>query len=93
LTGTWGADGREIDPASPPSLFDSTASTANLDSFTGTSPNGTWTLFLADLSAGSQGFLNNWTVNISTVPEPPAMALLGMGALLLVRWMRRRTGA
>jgi MYXO-CTERM domain-containing protein len=93
LTGTWGADGREIDPASPPSLFDTTARTATLGSFTDTDPNGTWTLFLADLSAGGQGVLNNWTVNVTTVPEPPAMALLGMGALLLVRCMRRRTGA
>ncbi len=93
LTGTWGADGRAIDPASAPSLFDTTTRTATLDSFTGTDPNGNWTLFLADISVGGQGFLNNWTVNIVTAPEPPAMALLGMGALLLVQWMRRRTDA
>lgn len=89
LTGTWGVDGRPIDPASDPSLFDSTASSATLDSFTGSNPNGNWTLFLADMSAGGQGFLNNWTVNITTVPEPPATALLVTGALLLAWWRRR----
>ena len=93
LTGPWGADGRAIDPASDPSLFDTTARTATLDSFTGTDPNGDWTLFLADLSTGGQGVLNNWTVTITTAPEPPAPALLVTGALLLVWWRRRRADA
>ena len=55
LTGTWGVDGRAIDPASDPSLFDTTAPSATLDSFTGTNPNGDWTLFLADMSAEASG--------------------------------------
>ena len=93
LTGTWGVDGRAIDPASDPSLFDATARSATLDSFTGTNPNGDWTLFLADMSAGGQGSLNNWTVNITTVPEPPAPALFATGALLLIWCLRRRADA
>ena len=54
LTGTWAPDGRNIVPQSAPSLFGSTAPTALLSSFVGTDPNGGWTLFLADLSVGSQ---------------------------------------
>ncbi len=91
LTGTWGVDGRAIDPASPPSLFDITARTMTLDSFTGTNPNGIWTLFFADLSVGGTSRLNDWTLNITTTPEPPASALLVTGTLLLVWWMRRRS--
>ena len=90
LTGTWNVDGRAIDPASPPSLYDATSPSATLDSFTGTNPNGNWTLFFADMSAGGISTLNDWTVNITTVPEPPASALLVTGALLLVWLMRRR---
>jgi len=94
LTGTWGVDGRAIDPASAPSLFDTTAPSATLDSFTGTNPNGDWTLFLADMSAGGISTLNDWTANIiTTVPEPPTSALLVTGTLLLVWWMRRRADA
>ncbi len=91
LTGDWSSDGRAIDPLSSPSLFDTTASSATLNSFTGTNPNGDWTLFLADMSAGGTSTLNDWTVNIiTTVPEPPASALLVTGAVLLACWMRRR---
>ncbi len=89
LTGDWSSDGRAIDPLSSPSLFDTTASSATLASFTGTNPNGTWTLFLADMSAGGISTLNDWTVNITTVPEPSTWALLGTGALLLARQMRQ----
>ena len=90
LTGTWGVDGRAIDPASSPSLFDATSPSALLSSFTGTNANGDWTLFLADMSAGGQSFLNDWTVNITTVPEPSVWALLVTGALLLVYLNHRR---
>jgi subtilisin-like proprotein convertase family protein len=85
LTGTWVPDGRTIDPLySPPSLFGSTAPSALLGSFNGTDPNGGWTLFLADLSVGSQSQLVSWSLDVITaVPEPSVVALGIMGLGLL----------
>jgi len=90
LTGTWATDGRAIDPLSDPAVFDTTPPTSLLGSFNQTDPNGTWTLFLADLSGGGQSTVVNWGLSIQTVPEPSAGALLGMGILLVLRkWSRR----
>jgi len=83
LTGTWVPDGRNIGPQSAPSLFGSTAPSALLSSFNGTDPNGGWTLFLADLSVGSQSQLVSWSLDIITVPEPSgwALGIMGLGLL------------
>jgi subtilisin-like proprotein convertase family protein len=83
LTGTWVPDGRNIGPQSAPSLFGSTAPSALLSSFNGTDPNGGWTLFLADLSVGSQSQLVSWSLDIITVPEPSVVALGIMGLGLM----------
>ncbi len=84
LTGTWVPDGRAIDPQySAPSLFGSTAPSALLSSFNGTDPNGGWTLFVADLSVGSQSQLVSWSLDIITVPEPSVVALGIMGLAML----------
>jgi len=88
LTGTWGADGRAIDPQSSPSLFDPSG-TAGLDSFLGANPNGTWVLFIADLSDGNTSQVNTWTLNLTTVPEPSVWALTLLGAIALIRFRRR----
>jgi subtilisin-like proprotein convertase family protein len=88
LTGNWQPDGRAIDPQSPPSLFDSTTPTALLNLFDGANPNGTWTLFLADVSNGAQSELVGWNLRIVTVPEPPTWALLALGAFWLFRRLR-----
>lgn len=87
LTGTWQPDGLAIDPQSSPSLFDSTTPTAFLNSFQGMNPNGLWTLFVADLGSGNESELLNWSVNITTVPEPSAWALFALG-ILLATWKR-----
>jgi hypothetical protein len=52
-----------------------------LASFNGMDPNGTWTLFFADLSAGNTSTLNGWSLDVTAVPEPVnvAMAILGVG--------------
>lgn len=85
LTGIWQPDGRTIDPGSSPADFDLAASTALLDLFDGANPNGTWTLFLADLSNTSQSELVGWNLQIITVPEPSTWALFALGALWLFR--------
>ena len=57
--------------------------------FAGSTANGTWTLFLSDLSGGDQSVLTSWSLNVSVVPEPITWALLifgtAMATLLIVR--------
>jgi hypothetical protein len=41
-------------------------------------------LFLADLAAGNQSTIVNWSINITTaVPEPQSWAMGAMGLVLL----------
>ena len=89
LTGTWQPDGRNIDPLSTPSMFLGASRSATLSSFYGDNPNGTWTLFLADMSSGGQSTVVSWGLDI-VVPEPQSMALLGLGALLVFRRVTKR---
>src|ERR1017187_2849357 len=76
LTDTWAPDGRNIDPQSAGSVFDATPPTALLTSFIGTDPNGTWTLFVADMSGGGQATLVSWGLTVVTVPEPQTWVLV-----------------
>jgi hypothetical protein len=62
--------------------------------FSDLNPNGTWTLFFADLSAGDQSQLISWGLQIEAVPEPTTWALgifgvLAGGAQLARRWRNR----
>lgn len=56
------------------------------------SPDGTWTLFFADLSGGdsSASTLNSWTLDITAVPEPINVALPIFGGLLFAIGLFRR---
>lgn len=90
LTGSWLADGRTVDPQSAPSAFDPSG-TAGLDSFLGTNPNGTWVLFLSDLSGNNTAQVNTWTLNLTTVPEPSVWALMLVGGAAFVTFRRRRS--
>src|SRR5580693_3261133 len=84
LAGTWGADGRNVDPAT---VVDTDPQTALLSSFAGADPSGQWTLFLANLDYGEQGELVSWGLSITAVPEPSSvgLALLGLGVFFGVR--------
>jgi hypothetical protein len=88
LTGTWQPDGRAIDPLGAPSTFDA-AGTVTFGSYTGLNPNGTWTLFLADLSAGAQSQLISWELDITAVPEPVNVALGIFAGVFLVITLAR----
>ncbi len=88
LTGTWAPDGRNIDPQSAPAAFDAPG-TAGLDSFVGTNPNGTWILFIDDVSGGNTAQVNTWTLNVTTIPEPSMWALTALGAAAFIRFRRR----
>jgi subtilisin-like proprotein convertase family protein len=66
----------------------------DLVSFNNTDPNGTWTIFFADLGAGDTSTLNSFSVSLDAVPEPGTWgAISGAGLLGLcgVRaWRQRR---
>lgn len=93
LSGSWLSDGRLRDPDE---VLDTDARTATLDVFKGLNPNGSWTLYLADLSSGAPSSLNNWKLEITTVPEPSqvglGMALLMVGVAVGWKQVKARTG-
>jgi subtilisin-like proprotein convertase family protein len=86
VTGTYQPDGRITDPYF---ALNTDARPAMLSNFIGLNPNGTWTLFVADQSAGETSTLQSWSMTITGVPEPSAALLGGLGVLLLLR--RRRS--
>ncbi len=81
LTGTWQPDGRT---ALPGTALDTHARTALLSGFNGLDPNGSWTLFVADSSAGGTAQLTSWSLAITAVPEP--LQLGGFTAAGLAAW-------
>ena len=84
LTGTWQSDGRNVDPLA---VLDTSLRTTTLNSLGTGSPNGTWTLFVADVQAGGTGQLTEWKVTMQGVPEPSSASLviLGLAAVLARR--------
>jgi subtilisin-like proprotein convertase family protein len=87
LTGTWLPDGRNVNPLN---TLDTDARTALLSSFNGLDPNGSWTLFIADLSPGGNSTLVSWGLEV-TVPEPGTFGLMALGGLVMFYFARRRT--
>ena len=90
LTGLWAPDGRDVNPTT---VLDTTPRTALLTSFNGASPNGTWTLFLADVDPGGQNTLVSWGLEITAVAVPEPQAWAGVLAAMclvfaLLRWHR-----
>jgi len=83
LTGAWQPDGRILDPGSAGGLFDGAARTNLLSVFNGMDANGTWTLFVADLSPGGVSTLTDWSLEITVVPEPGVLGLWAIGCVIL----------
>ncbi len=86
VTGMWLPDGRAVDPSV---VLDTSPRTATLSSFTGKPADGTWTLFVADLSSGNTHKVDSWSLTLETVPEPSS-ALLGLLSLPLLLGRRKR---
>ena len=89
LTGTWAPDGRTADPGS---VTVGSPRTALLSSFDGLDPNGSYTLFIADMNPGGIGTLQNFELTVTGVPEPTTSALLllgGAGLLLRKRFFKK----
>jgi MYXO-CTERM domain-containing protein len=94
VAGTWQPEGVNISPQSPPASFLTSGQTAMLGSLDGQDANGTWTLFVSDMSAGGQGTVVGWSLDITTTatPEPQTwvLAVAGIGLLAVWRKMNRR---
>ena len=86
LTGSWQPDARNV---LPQNVLDSDARTATLASFNGLDPNGSWTLFVADLSPGGSSTVVSWGLEV-TVPEPGTVGLMIAGGLTMLYFARRR---
>src|ERR1035441_9047378 len=93
LSGAWKADGQTTSPTAAPGSFSAGGGSITLDgTFAGENPNGTWTLFFADVSAGGgTSPLNGWSLDITAVPEPVNVALgIFAGVFLVVMVARSR---
>jgi len=91
VSGSYLADGRNINPLAAGSAFDP-AGTAGLSSFIGTDANGIWSLFVADMSGGGQSTLVSWGLTVVTVPEPQSWAMLAGGFMSLFLLRRNKFG-
>jgi subtilisin-like proprotein convertase family protein len=59
--------------------------------FKGENPNGTWTLYIADSAPGATGALQQWSLEITTVPEPASGVLAMMALVPAIGRMTKRT--
>ena len=94
-TGTYSADGRDVNPLASPATLYGTGRATFSGTFGGMNPNGDWTLVFADVSGGGgQSQITSWGLDIDAVPEPVNTALAVFGGLLgvtqLARFLRRR---
>lgn len=90
LTGVWAPDGRAVDPATNGAVLAATPSTASLDSFVGTNPNGDWYLYVADMANEIQANWVSWQITVVTVPEPATLSLFAAGAIGLGIFLRKK---
>ena len=83
--GSYMPDGRAISPLATVEDFDTAGRSALLSSFTGLNPNGSWTLFVADVSGGERSTVTSWGLNIdvASVPEPASLVEGAVAVLFL----------
>lgn len=89
LTGTWGVDGRNVDPDL---VLDTSPRTDMLASFTGIDPNGEWTIFVADMNQNGTAVFESWGLDVTVVPEPSTALLFVIGGIVVWMGRRRSTG-
>jgi len=83
LTGTYQPDGRNVSPLTAPATLGATSPTTPLSSFNGLNGNGSWTLFIADVSPGDVMQVNGWGLDIAAVPEPGSIVEGSIAVLFL----------
>jgi len=93
LTGTYQSDGRNVDPLT---AVNTDPRNSRLSGFNNLDPNGSWTLFVADMSGGDQSTVMGWGLEIQAVPEPTNVALGIFGVVVMIGkifiWRRRKRG-
>ncbi len=82
-SGTYGTFSR-----ANPSVVATGATGLTFAAFTGENLNGNWILSVRDFGNGDIGNVDSWSMDITSVPTPGALALVGMGGLITAR--RRR---
>lgn len=87
VNGSFAPDGRGIDPFN---ALDTLPRNAMLGNFIGYNPNGSWTLFFADVAPAAVSTIQSWTVSIEAVPEPSVIGLAVLGAIALAIHRPRR---
>lgn len=85
-TGSFQPDGRNVDPEL---VVETSARTQFLAIFQNVDPDGDWTLFVSDLSAGDEASIASATLNVTVIPEP-AVGSLMLAALFGSAFVRRR---
>ncbi|HYV39580.1 MAG TPA: HYR domain-containing protein, partial [Gemmataceae bacterium] len=80
LTNSWMPDGRAADPFT---VVDTDTRTELLSSFNGLNPNGSWTLFAADLSAVDAATLDSWGLEVcGDLPLPASVGTQPLGQII-----------
>jgi subtilisin-like proprotein convertase family protein len=90
LLGDWQPDARSDNPFT---VTSQSSRSAPLSAFNGSNPNGDWTLFVADLSAGADNRILSWSLTVTTVPEPAHLQLATVCFLFTFVYFRKRTTA
>jgi subtilisin-like proprotein convertase family protein len=80
LTGSYRPTDFEPGDGLPAPAPVSTSAGTSLSVFDNTNPNGTWSLYVNDDSAGDDGFISGWSLQISTVDAPVAPVLTAPAA-------------
>lgn len=90
VTGIFKSDGRYVDPLSLQAQFSTTTTDKSLQVFQGVDPNGTWSLFVADVASGGSAKLVSWGLEFTSIPEPQEYAMaIGIGLMGFAIYRRR----
>ena len=76
----------------PSGLWNPDNTSGSLGSFLSTSPNGTWSLFIADLSGGGVTTVSSWglQMDIVAVPEVESWVAAALAGLFGAFWLNRQ---
>ena len=94
-TSIHGYGGGNVFSAAPSGTWMTDNTSGSLASFLSTSPNGTWSLFIADLSAGGVTTVQNWglQMDIVAVPEVETWVAAALAGAFGAFWLNRQIWA